>query len=57
MGVPVLGGDSKGNDCAVALMSREEVIDATVHYYVYDVDWDFGPFFLKFCSHLPYNCA
>lgn len=57
MGVPVLGGDSKGNYCALALMSREEMNDATVHYYVYNVDWDFGPFFLKFCSHFPYNCA
>ena len=25
------------------------------HYYVYAVDEDFGPFFLKFCSYFPYN--
>lgn len=25
------------------------------HYYVYGVDSDFGPFFLKFCSYFPYN--
>jgi len=24
------------------------------HYYFYRVDEDFGPFFLKFCSHFPY---
>jgi hypothetical protein len=24
-------------------------------YYVYAVDSDFGPFFLKFCSYFPYN--
>jgi hypothetical protein len=24
-------------------------------YYVYAVDTDFGPFFLKFCSYFPYN--
>jgi hypothetical protein len=25
------------------------------HFYVYAVDVDFGPFFLKFCSYFPYN--
>src|SRR5213082_78792 len=25
------------------------------HYYVYCVDRDFGPFFLKFCTYFPYN--
>jgi hypothetical protein len=25
------------------------------HFYVYAVDEDFGPFFLKFCSYFPYN--
>jgi len=25
------------------------------HYYVYAVDRDFGPFFLKFCSYFPFN--
>ncbi len=25
------------------------------HYYVYAVDDDFGPFFLKFCSYFPYT--
>lgn len=25
------------------------------HYYIYCVDEDFGPFFLKFCSYFPYN--
>ncbi len=25
------------------------------HFYVYGVDVDFGPFFLKFCSYFPYN--
>ena len=25
------------------------------HYYVYIVDEDFGPLFLKFCSYFPYN--
>jgi len=24
-------------------------------YYIYAVDADFGPFFLKFCSYFPYN--
>jgi len=25
------------------------------HFYVYCVDADFGPFFIKFCSYFPYN--
>jgi alkylated DNA nucleotide flippase Atl1 len=25
------------------------------HFYVYAVDGDFGPFFIKFCSYFPYN--
>jgi hypothetical protein len=25
------------------------------HFYVYAVDENFGPFFLKFCSYFPYN--
>jgi hypothetical protein len=25
------------------------------HFYVYAVDDDFGPFFVKFCSYFPYN--
>jgi len=25
------------------------------HYYVYALDRDFGPFFLKFCSYFPFN--
>src|SRR6266436_5217333 len=25
------------------------------HYYIYAIDHDFGPFFLKFCSYFPYN--
>lgn len=25
------------------------------HFYVYCVDGDFGPFFLKFCTYFPYN--
>jgi hypothetical protein len=25
------------------------------HYYVYAVDADFGPFFIKFCSYFPYT--
>jgi hypothetical protein len=25
------------------------------HYYVYALDDDFGPFFIKFCSYFPYN--
>ena len=25
------------------------------HYYMYCVDRDFGPFFIKFCSYFPYN--
>ena len=25
------------------------------HYYIYAVDEDFGPFFLKFCSYFPYT--
>jgi hypothetical protein len=25
------------------------------HFYVYAVDDDFGPFFLKFCAYFPYN--
>lgn len=25
------------------------------HYYVYALDSDFGPFFLKFCTYFPYN--
>ena len=25
------------------------------HYYVYCVDRDFGPFFIKFCSYFPFN--
>jgi hypothetical protein len=25
------------------------------HFYIYAVDRDFGPFFVKFCSYFPYN--
>src|SRR5438128_3117169 len=25
------------------------------HFYIYGVDRDFGPFFLKFCTYFPYN--
>jgi hypothetical protein len=25
------------------------------HYYIYGVDRDFGPFFLKFCTYFPYT--
>ncbi len=25
------------------------------HYYIYALDRDFGPFFLKFCSYFPFN--
>ena len=25
------------------------------HFYVYAVDEDFGPFFIKFCGYFPYN--
>ena len=25
------------------------------HFYVYALDRDFGPFFLKFCTYFPYN--
>ena len=25
------------------------------HFYIYAVDRDFGPFFLKFCTYFPYN--
>jgi len=25
------------------------------HFYIYCVDRDFGPFFLKFCTYFPYN--
>jgi hypothetical protein len=25
------------------------------HFYIYALDGDFGPFFLKFCSYFPYN--
>jgi hypothetical protein len=25
------------------------------HFYIYAVDADFGPFFMKFCSYFPYN--
>jgi hypothetical protein len=25
------------------------------HYYIYAVDDDFGPFFIKFCTYFPYN--
>ena len=34
------------------------IVSATAmvnQYYVYAVDADFGPFFLKFCSYFPYN--
>jgi hypothetical protein len=34
------------------------IVEATAvvnHYYLYCVDDDFGPFFLKFCSYFPYN--
>ena len=34
------------------------LVDSTAfvnHYYIYAVDDDFGPFFLKFCSYFSYN--
>lgn len=39
-------------------MSYPWIVKATGlvnHFYVYAVDADFGPFFLKFCSYFPYN--
>ena len=34
------------------------IVSATAmvnHYYVYAVDADYGPFFIKFCSYFPYT--
>jgi hypothetical protein len=39
-------------------MSYPWIVRATAmvnHYYMYCVDRDFGPFFIKFCSYFPYN--
>ena len=39
-------------------MSYPWIVSATGvvnHFYVYAVDADFGPFFIKFCSYFPYN--
>jgi hypothetical protein len=37
-------------------LSVDRAVDRVVnHYYVYAVDADFGPFFLKFCSYFPYT--
>ena len=44
--------------CARTGMTYPWVVDGSAmvnHYYVYCVDGDFGPFFLKFCSYFPYN--
>jgi hypothetical protein len=34
------------------LVRRTEMVN---HFYVYAVDDDFGPFFIKFCTYFPYN--
>jgi hypothetical protein len=34
------------------LVRRTAVVN---HFYVYAVDADFGPFFVKFCTYFPYN--
>ena len=34
------------------LVRRTAIVN---HFYVYAVDDDFGPFFIKFCSYFPYN--
>lgn len=39
-------------------MSYPWIVSATGvvnHFYIYAVDADFGPFFVKFCSYFPYN--
>jgi hypothetical protein len=34
------------------LVRRSAIVN---HFYVYGVDDDFGPFFIKFCTYFPYN--
>ncbi len=34
------------------LVRRSAIVN---HFYVYAVDADFGPFFIKFCTYFPYN--
>ncbi len=34
------------------LVRRSAIVN---HFYVYAVDTDFGPFFIKFCTYFPYN--
>ncbi len=34
------------------LVRRTAIVN---HFYVYAVDADFGPFFVKFCTYFPYN--
>lgn len=34
------------------LVRRSAIVN---HFYVYAVDDDFGPFFIKFCTYFPYN--
>jgi hypothetical protein len=34
------------------LVRRSAVVN---HFYIYAVDADFGPFFIKFCTYFPYN--
>ena len=40
---------------ALTLFSHTTLTAMMNHYYVYLVDEDFGPLFLKFCSYFPYN--
>jgi hypothetical protein len=42
-------------DCTVHGDGESLLLLTVNHYYLYCVDEDFGPFFLKFCSYFPYD--
>ena len=44
--------NAKSGSTYVWLMRSTAMVN---HYYIYAVDRDFGPFFIKFCTYFPYN--
>jgi hypothetical protein len=53
---PVFGTERRRNEQTGATYPWLVRSTAMVnHFYVYCVDRDFGPFFLKFCTYFPYN--
>lgn len=48
------GGRDANGDSYPWIVKTAEVVN---HFYVYAVDAEFGPFFLKFCSYFPFKTS